>query len=76
MMDLTFCVLRIKRKRRLSPYDQNQVLGVISKSQLSSKMQQYCAFQSHNKNTSAKTYMAGWLSNVLLLSRGPSPLPF
>lgn len=74
-MDMTFCVLLIERNRRLSPYHQNQVLGVISTSQLSSKVQQYCAFKSHNKNRNTKTCIAGWFSDVLLLSTGPSPLP-
>lgn len=70
-MDLTFCELWIERNRRLSPYHQNQVLGVISKSQLSSKMQQYCAVQTHNKKRNAKTYTAAWVSSVLLLSTEP-----
>lgn len=54
MKDLTFCVLWIERNRRLSPYYQNQVLGVIAKSQFSSKMSHYCAFQSHNKTRNTK----------------------
>lgn len=43
-------------------------IGVISTAFLNSKMQQYCAFQSHNKSRKAKTYTAGWLRWVLLLS--------
>lgn len=76
MMDMTFCVLWIQTNRKLNLYHQNQVLGVISKSQLPSKMWQYRAFQNHNKNRNKKTYVARCLNNVLLLSTEPSPLPF
>lgn len=74
MMDMTFCVLWIKENRKLSLYHQNQELGVISKSRLSSKMWQYRAFQSHNKKRNKKTSTAHCLNNVLVLSTGSSPL--
>lgn len=73
-MDMTFCVLWIKENRKLSLYHQNQELGVISKSRLSSKMWQYRAFQSHNKKRNKKTSTAHCLNNVLVLSTGSSPL--
>lgn len=56
MMDLIFCVLWVKRNRRLRLYQKNWEMGWFP--QLSPKIQPFCAFHSHNKSRKAKTYTA------------------